>query len=756
MRPFGVLLISLIVLSCEQKEKFTSITFDPFGGVENLEGNNTSGFFRTEIINGRWWFVDPLNNAFLSLGSDSVSFYADYAPLLGYSPYYLNVMAKFGGAEQVHKNLWAQEVMERYKLLGFNTIGSWGDIEYFKGKVPYTFNLNFTPEVVKNFGADNVPTVSKGWWIGFPDVFDIMFEKNCMEVAKNKITTEMASDQYLIGYFTDNELCWFGGNQLWFNANYTLADDFISTPSSYAGKQYWVNEFLKKKKGYTIASLNLSYGTNFTSWDEVLAITKLENSPSYPAIENDKKEFLLEIAEQYFKVTDEAIKLADPNHLNLCARFASYAPDEVVVKAGRYCDVVSVNDYYVLNNEVSDKILGDPVERWQRMIELAKEESGGKPFLLTEFGIRARDSGLPNSWGAGWWVDFQEERGQFYRDVLDRLLWLNPEGLNFIAGFHWFEWADEPAVGRFDGENSNYGLNNIKDEAYLTFYKIVGNYNREVYYRLLGLKYKNMSVPELIYPEDNKVFYSPVDRFSWKKVNGTESYTLLISPFRNFAEGVTIKIPVADNPEEVGLALPRGRWFWTVSAEGAISSDFALPFSFTVSQYACGDYNNPSSWQNYVETPVPDSSDGSALMLPVPGEEEMEIIFTANSLGRNNPVNGGEGARVVLKSVDCRENIPSANELLFEIMPERVVDGSGNFSVSTRFLQIYVKDAGGTEVVNQQIDPVGSLVEKQWHTVSIPLNGVVPKEIGFYIEINEDKLPLDQRIHARLRGVKVE
>ena len=35
-----------------------------------------------------------------------------------------------------------------------------------------------------------------------------------------------------------------------------------------------------------------------------------------------------------------------------------------------------------------------------------------------------------------------------------------------LVGYHWFEHADEPKEGRFDGEDSNYGVVNIKDEPY--------------------------------------------------------------------------------------------------------------------------------------------------------------------------------------------------------------------------------------------------------------------------------------------------
>jgi agarase len=37
------------------------------------------------------------------------------------------------------------------------------------------------------------------------------------------------------------------------------------------------------------------------------------------------------------------------------------------------------------------------------------------------------------------------------------------------VGYHWFEWVDEPKEGRFDGEDSNYGLVNINDKPYEDF-----------------------------------------------------------------------------------------------------------------------------------------------------------------------------------------------------------------------------------------------------------------------------------------------
>jgi len=35
-----------------------------------------------------------------------------------------------------------------------------------------------------------------------------------------------------------------------------------------------------------------------------------------------------------------------------------------------------------------------------------------------------------------------------------------------LVGYHWFEHADQPAEGRFDGENSNFGTVTINDDVY--------------------------------------------------------------------------------------------------------------------------------------------------------------------------------------------------------------------------------------------------------------------------------------------------
>jgi hypothetical protein len=84
-----------------------------------------------------------------------------------------------------------------------------------------------------------------------------------------------------------------------------------------------------------------------------------------------------------------------------------------------------------------------------------------KPVALTEFSFKALDSGLPNTKGAGKPLATQEDRAEHFERYVTALA-----EMPWVVGFHWFEYADEPAEGRFDGENSNYGLVNIKDEPW--------------------------------------------------------------------------------------------------------------------------------------------------------------------------------------------------------------------------------------------------------------------------------------------------
>ena len=47
------------------------------------------------------------------------------------------------------------------------------------------------------------------------------------------------------------------------------------------------------------------------------------------------------------------------------------------------------------------------------------------------------------------------------------------------SDYHWFEHADQPAEGRFDGENSNFGTVSIDDEVYEELTQTMTSVNAE-------------------------------------------------------------------------------------------------------------------------------------------------------------------------------------------------------------------------------------------------------------------------------------
>ena len=148
--------------------------------------------------------------------------------------------------------------------------------------------------------------------------------------------------------------------------------------------------------------------------------------------------------QRYFETTYAAIRAADPNHLILGSRFAYVPPPGVIEAAARHCDVISVNCYDLDARPIIDAY-----------------SDTGKPCLIGEFSFRSADSGLPNTNGAGPLVKTQAERAAAYRRYV-ATAFSQPA----IVGCHWFEHADQPAEGRFDGENSNFGVVTINDEVY--------------------------------------------------------------------------------------------------------------------------------------------------------------------------------------------------------------------------------------------------------------------------------------------------
>jgi len=154
-----------------------------------------------------------------------------------------------------------------------------------------------------------------------------------------------------------------------------------------------------------------------------------------------RREFVLGAFEKYLQLICSAIKKYDPNHLNLGIRFGG-SPSAGLLKTGRIFDVCSINVYEY-----------EPVAQIERVYRYT-----GRPVLIGEFHIGVPENGL----GAGLVQAMnQKERGIAYRYYVEQAA-----ATAAFVGAYWFQWRDQPVLGRFDGENYNIGFVDVTDRPY--------------------------------------------------------------------------------------------------------------------------------------------------------------------------------------------------------------------------------------------------------------------------------------------------
>jgi agarase len=410
---------------------------------------STEKFVRVAEQGGRWSFQAPDGNRFFSLGINSVEPKGFAIRNTTIVPYHSAVLRRHEKVEN-----WRKATAGRLLSWGVNTLGAWSDPDvalaansdqplYYTVALPFAAAMNTTED-------------DRMTWLlgGFPDVFSKEFATHCRAMAERQCLPRQ-NDRRLLGYFLDNELRWRADQRL----NEELLITFLRARPRSAGRRAAVAFLQERYK--TLDALNEVWARQFTSWDELLD-KSLEGNPLLEAkaslskpnvppreveaglIWKDCVEFKRKVAEQYFRVTTRAVREVDPNHLVLGVRFSIFPGAEILDSMAEYCDVLSISIYDPLPRGVLSRYVD-----WKR------------PILISEFAFRGADSGLPNSKGAGMIVKTQKERAEAFTKFAEQAR-QHPN----VVGLHWFRWVDEPADGRFDGEDSNYGIVNINDEPY--------------------------------------------------------------------------------------------------------------------------------------------------------------------------------------------------------------------------------------------------------------------------------------------------
>ncbi len=388
-----------------------------------------TGFFRVDKIGERWWLVTPDGHPFFSTGINDIS-QAGTATKGGVQHYKDAVIAKYGT-----KEAWSDVAFKNCQEWGINTVGAWSDWPQFKDRMPYTVLLD-------------VGTA--------PDYFTADFAQHAKDVLEPTAKV-LKDDKFLVGYFLNNEVYWGYGIR---GFHYVFDDYMALIADASPGKQALI-AYLQKRY-VTVDALRADFSTDAVDWPSVATATTLPHLGTPGAIAT-RAEWSGVVAEKFFEVTDQALSAADPNHMNLGVRFISQlAPRAVLKAAGKFVDVMSINFYELtlglpeyLQNFEPDYVSVDDF--------LAEHyAAGGRPILITEWGYRAADSGLPNSFPPIYpTFDTQTERADAYEAYVTNVL-KRP----YLVGHHWFLYTDQPPEGRFDGEDCNFGLVNEKDEPY--------------------------------------------------------------------------------------------------------------------------------------------------------------------------------------------------------------------------------------------------------------------------------------------------
>ncbi|HZK95111.1 MAG TPA: hypothetical protein VFC67_12960, partial [Prolixibacteraceae bacterium] len=379
--------------------------YSKFGGYLNSKVKAT-GFFRTEKIDGKWWFVDPEGYLFLSVGVDCVNpggggnainidkrrnLYKELPPAgIGSNPERPN-SASFGtwnlfrryGNEYPAKS--KSMIIKRMDKWGLNTIANWSSPEVTK--------LNQKAFMLQLHGIGIEDGI-----MGLPDVYAPDFSSK-IDAACKAFVGPYKENPWLIGYFTGNEPSWLEQEE-------------------------------------RLCGIILD-GTDKPIKSELKKYLAAGDTPER------RMQFIYNTFRIFLKTVDAAVKRVDPNHLNLGMRFGHVPGKEILDICKDVFDVFSFNCYDLYpRKEFMDQILAGT----------------GLPMIIGEYHFGTVDRGMAQSL---WQVNSQEERGVAYRYYTERA-YAHPG----LIGTAWFQWSDQDLTGRRDGENYNCGLVDVTDRPY--------------------------------------------------------------------------------------------------------------------------------------------------------------------------------------------------------------------------------------------------------------------------------------------------
>ncbi|MDQ0060470.1 hypothetical protein [Paenibacillus harenae] len=422
--------------------------YDQYGGIKSLGKQASTGYFRLQAINGKWWFITPDGYPFIVKGVDATSLWESgyKTPILkpdgtlkqifealpdrtAYAPAYTrdaggeyvsfvvaNVMKKYGSD---FESKWEDITKKRLIQWGFNTFSKWTKPKSVT--FPYIQSLQ------------DPSTLRRILW-----TYDV-FDPQSGPIIENALKAQLLNTRYskwLIGYTYDNEAGW----------TTDIVKEVLTYSASSPAKSAFI-DFLAQKYNGSLASVNQVLGTNAASFEALKDIPV--DIAKVPAA--DVSGYIRLASGTYHSMIRDIIKKYDPNHLFLGTSIVptwrtSLDWDHAAMN---YVDVFSVDSYSRDGSWIS------------------RYEGYGKPLLNLEHSFGSSERGLSYISLATVTTSIRE-RGLAYQAFAE-----SQAAHPLFVGSGWYSYYDQPVTGRPDGESYNVGLVNQQDQPYTEMVNIM-------------------------------------------------------------------------------------------------------------------------------------------------------------------------------------------------------------------------------------------------------------------------------------------
>ncbi|MGH7950555.1 MAG: GDSL-type esterase/lipase family protein [Limisphaerales bacterium] len=391
---------------------------DPVSG-----GTAMNAPFSIQQRDGIFWLTKPDGVRFFSLGVCCVNQGESRGQLNSTNPGYVAFQ------HYADSNRWADATLKRLESWKFTTIGGWSDYAALKN--------------VHDADVAFIPVLAIGMSCGAPwrDMWDTNLIAQMYQIARDKILP-LRDDPRVLGYYSDNEMGWW---------NAALFKMTLEQPPASGQRQRLLQLLRETYHNHWSELLKDFEPEGIGSFKELNQRGMLYLRPGSNGIHTYRR-FLGLMAARYYSLVREIIHTYDPRGLVLGDRYQSFYYPEVARAAASSVDVISMNLNAAWNDGSFPRFYLDTLHALT-----------GKPVYVSEFYMSADQNrtGDKNDSSTFPVVATQKERAAGFYNTVEALA-----RLPYVVGADWFQYYDEPAHGRGDGEDYNFGLVDIHDKPY--------------------------------------------------------------------------------------------------------------------------------------------------------------------------------------------------------------------------------------------------------------------------------------------------